>query len=87
MSPCAFTDWREELLRSGATPPLVFGDVQDKVIATFGAPDDVSVKNKGGQSVILRYSDIEFHFAPPEGLVLIYGERDDGTPLVSISAT
>lgn len=67
--------------------PFVFGDSQDKVVEAFGLPDNVSAKKKGGHPVILRYSDIEFHFAPPSGLFLIYGEQDDGTPLVNISAT
>ena len=83
-----FAQWRDELFKSGSIAPLAFGASQDDVKALFGAPDDTSTLKKKGKALIFRYADIEFHFDPQREhrLCLVYCERDDSSPRVSICA-
>jgi hypothetical protein len=84
-----FSKWRDELLKSGSIAPLALGATQEEITATFGAPDRSSAEKKNGKPVTFKYADIEFHFDHQSGhrLFLIYGEREDGTSLVTIKAT
>jgi hypothetical protein len=85
----AFLIWREELLNSRSIAPLNFGATREALIAMFGPPDLTSVVTRNRRWSILKYSDIEFHFDHQSGsrLFLIYGERDDGSPLVALRDT
>ena len=74
-----FNEWKSRMIETDDIYPIKFGISQDEVLEKFGDPDAVSIAEKNGRPLILKYEDIEFHFDDRHGhrLFLIYSDDLD----------
>jgi hypothetical protein len=85
MASDAFRAWWQRFASTGDICPLRLGWTRDEVRSVFGEPDDTSATQHGGEPLILKYERLELHFAPEEGLRLIYMDDAHGVVRISIS--